>query len=139
MPSIRESWEHRERLLQEANQVWRQLASELVELIPSSMQKYANEMGWYPSTIGDTEYWKLPEFLEYLVTNTLLGSGNSDKIRETELHVYGFTSFDKLEEALRELEQAWKGLVRIEIRKDEGYRWEVYFYAAEIVPKPPKS
>ena len=129
MPSIREAHERREALLREADAIWNKLAEELVALIPSSMQGYAREVGWIKSEIDD--WWKFPEFLQYLVSTTLTGGCNSKKFRESTLKTDGFASIDQLNAALQDLQKAWKGIVRVEIDKEDG-KWEVCFYATEF-------
>ena len=130
MPSIRSAFTRRQELIEQADEIWDKMAVELAALIPTSMQAYAREKGWIKS--GVDGWWDLPEFLQHLVTNTLMGGCNSDKIREDELEGYGFANFTELEAALNDLSQAWSGLVRISFSTGEVYRWEVYFYADEF-------
>jgi hypothetical protein len=131
--SLKEVADRKAALENEAKQIWNAFASKLAEAIPESCQKFANEKGWHKSELNG--FWPLPQFLENMVNNTRLGGCNSDKYYENDLETYGFASFDDLEIKLKDLEQAWTGVMRIEVRKGEGYRVEVCYYAIEFEPK----
>lgn len=122
-----------ERLEQEAKVIWEQLADRLMKLIPESLHPFASEKGWIKGETYTVDgYWPLPEWLKFMVNNTKAGGCNSDKYREDDLECYGFKSFDDLKTKFLELEQAWNGLIRIEVDDGEGYRVAVYYYATEV-------
>jgi hypothetical protein len=130
--SIKLAKEQREALEAEAKKVWNDLAEALMARIPDSCRKFATENGWYKCEIDN--WWGLPKFLENMVSNSELGSCNSNKYYEKDLEPYGFTSFDDLETKLKELEKVWSDVVRIDIHKSEGHRVEVCYYAIEFEP-----
>ena len=141
--SIKDTATRRDTLLAEANRIWRALATELAASIPKNMGKWAAEKGFVPLTAGGQEYWKLPEWLGWMVEHARSSpeypSGCSDKYRKDELSNYGFKSFADLKRKFAALEAAWNGVVKIKI--DEGelpYRVEVHCYAAELIPAFPE-
>ncbi|MCX6715121.1 MAG: hypothetical protein NTX72_04880 [Candidatus Uhrbacteria bacterium] len=131
--SLKSSIERKAALEAEAMKVWTDLAKELAFRIPESCRKFANENGWYKGELDG--FWTLPRYLEDMARNTKGGGCNSDKFYENNLEPYGFKNFDDLEIKLKELEHAWAGLMRIDVRKGEGYRVEVCYYAVEFEPK----
>lgn len=130
--SLKQVADQKAELEAQAKKIWTDLAEALAARIPESCRKFANEKGWYKSDIDN--WWDLPKFLENMVSNTKLGGCNSQKYYEKDLETYGFRSFDDLEIKLKELEHAWAGLMRIEVRKGEGSRVEVCYYAVEFEP-----
>lgn len=133
--SIVDAFAERERFERQAKMVWEQLAERLMALIPDGLHTFANEKGWIKGETYKLDgYWPLPEWLQFMVTNTRAGGCNSDKYREDDLEIYGFESFDDLRAKFEELEAAWNGLIRIEVDDGEGYRVEVCYYATEVTP-----
>lgn len=131
--SIMQALEQKLALEAEAKKVWTDLAEALATRIPESCRKFANENGWYKGELDG--FWTLPRYLEDMTHNTKGGGCNSNKFYENNLKSYGFKNFDDLEIKLKELEHAWAGLMRIEVRKGEGYRVEVCYFAVEFEPK----
>lgn len=134
--SLKDSADRKAALEAEAKKVWMDLAEELALRIPESCRKLADDKGWYKGELDG--FWLLPKYLEDMVHNTKGGSCNSDKFYVNDLQQYGFQNFDHLEIKFKELEQAWAGLVRIEVRKGEGYRVQVCYYAVEFEEKKNK-
>jgi hypothetical protein len=129
-PSIKQAAERKAALEAEAKKVWNDLAEALAARIPESCRKFASEKGWYKSDIDG--WWSLPKFLEDLVDNTNLGGGSFTKYDAKDIETYGFVSFDDFESKLKELEQAWVGLVRIDMRRVEKHHIEIGYYTTEF-------
>lgn len=130
--SIFSVFEQREELAQQAKTLWGAFADRLMKLIPENLHSFATEKGWIKNKMYELDHWwPLPEWLQSLVTNTKSGGCTSDKYRENDLEIYGFESFDDLKKKFRELEQAWQGLVRIQVN-DHAYGVEVCYYATDV-------
>ena len=132
--SIRAAYERQQELIREADAVWSKMAEELVELIPVSMMIYARQKGWLK--IEGDSWWTFPMFLKDLATRTSADGCSSQKIRDTDLRMYGFASFQELEAGINDLSRTWEGLVRISISTGEVTQWEIYFYADELNKAP---
>ena len=142
LPSLSAAADERNRAIELANDRWNTLAEQFMARIPTDLRLFAIEKGWLRSEIPEAlrlQHWNLPSFLEATVRYSHLGSCTSDKIRDTELGTYGFTSFVNLRAKMRTLAKAWSGLVLIQVDTREGYRAEIKFTAAEVVSKPKKK
>ncbi len=135
VPSIKDAFARKKKLEDEATQIWRDLATDLAGRIPEGLRAWAQENSFYPGQmIGDQEYWKLPEWLGWMVQHSEYGGGCSNKYREDELEMYGFESFADLRRKFQELEKAWGGILKITYHEEPG-RTEVVWSAAEFLSK----
>ena len=132
-PSLLRSHTEREEAVRKANETWDTFCIQMSESIPTNLCRFAREKGW----IKHPNWWKLPEWLGFLVENTRNGGCNEMKFSQRQLASYGFNSFDDVVTKMGDLERAWNGLITIWFsRREEPDRITIYFKANEVISRP---
>lgn len=117
--------------MQEAARVnLRECCENILHRLPASWQHYAIAWDWDNPASED---WRLPQFVEAVAHDSLRPRGyRAVDIRIRDLREYGFAtsgipSFAKLEQALAELKEAWRGLIEIEWELGTEERMDLRF------------
>lgn len=131
MTSIKTAYDKKVELEDEATRVWEDLARELEGRIPNSCRKYAECKSWFERSVLNTS-WKLPDWLLRLVEKTKKGEVTSEFVSSIDRAYYGFRNTKELVSGMQELEDAWGGLIRFEVRANGCVN--IYYTANEFVP-----
>jgi len=122
------------RLREQANEIYRHLALQLIELIPAKLNQLASNRGW--NRVGSDNWTGLSKLLEEIVASTIEGHATFRVIQEAELEHTGIADLDTAASLLEELKRAWATDVEITIIRDSGPdRIRLEFRAAGITPE----
>lgn len=148
IPSIKTAFEEQVALAEQVDiledqmdELWKALARQLTARLPSGMKEWAEARAFTLNRSVGRREWQFPQWLMDLASITNDGDRVCEIYPSDIVRTFGFKNLDDAMEQFRALEQAWAGLVRIEL---ERQRWiplfrnptlVVRYWAVELEPK----